>query len=154
MRSACAEHCPLCYSNRRGRSNYKGHWGYRRCGGRRHVKGVAMLRKPIKPDASVKSLGDFVDERFSGLYPVLAEYLASGSYEDGSLRQTASLTLFTEDGRLKACLSDKDNGRVGFISADSFLGLLEALEVALSEDSMDWRASKPVAGGGRPGKRS
>lgn len=75
----------------------------------------------------------------------LYEFLFSESWPDGAARRTGTLLIFPDEGRLKACLSDRDQGLVGFATGSSILELLEAVERALREDSVDWRASRTAA---------
>lgn len=51
------------------------------------------------------------------------------------------MTVFCEDGKFKAAITDKDSGMVAFLSSDSFQGLLEALDRGLGNGSLDWRQS-------------
>jgi len=85
-------------------------------------------------------------------YPSLCAYLADIEYDDGSPRKPCSLAIFTEDGILKACLSDRDAGRVAFVAGVDLSGVLAALEKGLAADQLDWRVSRQAAGGGRSKK--
>jgi hypothetical protein len=60
-----------------------------------------------------------------------------------------SLTLFTDAGAWKLCLSDKDQSRIAFVTSGSPQDLLAAAERGLVADSLDWRASRANPGGGR-----
>lgn len=86
-------------------------------------------------------------------YPALFEYLTAATYPDGSQRQTSSLTLFSEDGLFKACLSDRDQGLNLFVSETKLLACFEALELLLGDDNTPWRVArakgKPKGPGGR-----
>jgi hypothetical protein len=79
-------------------------------------------------------------------FPALAEFLAAVRWDDGSSRVPGSLTLFTEDGTWKACLSDKDGGLVCFKSGDSPEGVLGALEGGLQVGGLEWRRGRPLGG--------
>lgn len=50
--------------------------------------------------------------------------------------------MFCEDGKWKACVTDKDAGYYAFTSADTLDGLLEAVERGLAKEGLDWRESK------------
>lgn len=67
------------------------------------------------------------------------EYLSLDLVE-GKPRQTATLLVFVESGRWRACVNDRDSESSFFRSSESFLGLLESLESALSNGTADWRA--------------
>lgn len=81
------------------------------------------------------------DDDLHGLYPVLHDFLTLQGCE-GKARKVGSVSLFAEDGKWKAALNDRDGGLVAFCSADSFAGLLEALDRGLKSGSLDWRDSK------------
>lgn len=83
-----------------------------------------------------------LDAGFVSHWPALFEYLTLLSWDDGSAREPATLLVFVDEGRWKACLNDKANARVGWRSADSFAGLLDVVEAGLAGGSMDWRRAK------------
>lgn len=74
-------------------------------------------------------------------WPALLEYLTLAVL-DGSPRQTATVLTFCEDGRFKACFRDREAALIAFVSGDSLLGLLDAIEKGLATDRLDWRAEK------------
>jgi hypothetical protein len=76
-------------------------------------------------------------------------FLSDPRWEDGSPRDLGSLTVFADDGKLKACLNDRGAGMVAFVSSDTLVGLLEAASRAAGGSGGDWRTSKPK---GRPGR--
>jgi hypothetical protein len=90
--------------------------------------------------------GSWPDAEFLKNYPALSEYMALSKWEDGTERETATLLLFLERGRLTACVTDRDANRVAFVSSGSLESLLECLETGLQDSSLDWRERK---GGGR-----
>jgi len=75
-------------------------------------------------------------------HPALVEYLTLDRFDDGSRRETASITLFAGEGMLKACFNDRANRRMAFVSGSSPSALLGALERGLSSDSLEWREVK------------
>jgi len=79
-------------------------------------------------------------------HPALWEYLTLDQWEDGSSRQTSTLSVFFGSNGLQAALNDRDGGRVAFASGDSLERLLEALEHGLQSDSLDWRKSFQASG--------
>lgn len=81
------------------------------------------------------------DAAFASVYPVLADYLTLTGM-NGKDRKTATMLVFCEDGRWKACLNDRETCYYAFVSADSFTGLLEAVETGLKSGGHDWRQSK------------
>jgi hypothetical protein len=83
------------------------------------------------------------------LYPSLVEFLTRTEFEDGSARQTGTLMLFVEDGRLKVCLNDRAEGLVGFHSFQSLDTILGELEGCLDKDGVDWRKTRDGVKSGR-----
>lgn len=81
------------------------------------------------------------DERFRADYKVLFDFLALTGVA-GANRRTGTLLLFAEDGKWKACVSDREDGYYAFCSSDTVTGLLEALNKALEKGQLDWRVSR------------
>lgn len=73
-------------------------------------------------------------------FPVLLSYLEDDAYEDGSKRERAKVSIFIEQGHVKAALNDGDAKRSCYVTADSLQDVLELLEKGLKDDSVDWRA--------------
>lgn len=138
--AACCENCPYCYANRKGRSNFKGHSGYRapRVKGGRSV-GDFLKNKGADRSAEV-SRQDTSLSQFAADFPCLHEWMTLVRWEDGSPRQTTTLTLFAEDGRWKACISDREEARVAFVSGWTWEEALRACEEGLLGSSLDWRS--------------
>lgn len=133
--------CALCYSGRKGRKAYRGHFGYRASP---PVKGKSLMSVLKKRDKSVPGPGTSVDVEGGGFgkaYPGLWEFMTSARYADGSPRVPGTLTLFVDAGSVKGCLNDRDQSLTGWASATTVDGLLEALEAGLTGDSLDWRPS-------------
>lgn len=102
---------------------------------------------PMKRPASSSSLpggsGLFVgDAAELREFPRLLEFLTEPVWEDGSPRQTGTILLFLDEGRLKACLAERSLGLVAFVTGPSLLGLLVEVEAVLRDGKADWRASK------------
>jgi hypothetical protein len=85
-------------------------------------------------------------DELSQLFPHVIEFLVETRYGDGTTRLPGSLSFFTEDGSLKACLNDKDQGLIVFVTGSGLQGLLLALERGLSQDCLEWRKAKDRGG--------
>lgn len=96
---------------------------------------------------SAAPLGGWLKE----LTPTLLEYLSETQYDDGSPRQTATLTVFVETGVVKLCLNDRDLGRTAWVTSDSLENAIAAMEGRLADGSADWRSTS--GGGRRPGRK-
>lgn len=79
------------------------------------------------------------DSGWSEAHPCLCGFLTHLTYDDKSPRQTGTLTVFLDEGILKAVLKDRDQSLVLFRSARTLEDLFLALEEALSEGADDWR---------------
>jgi len=75
-------------------------------------------------------------------HPAVWEYMTCEAYEDGAPRQPSMLCVFLEDGVVKACLQDRQEGRSLWISAPSLLQAFDALEAKLQAGTDDWRVSR------------
>lgn len=147
--SACSGWCGLCYSNRRGRTNYRGHSGYRKVRPRL-LPWEVSVQKPSVPDPVVGvSPHAFSDDEFVRRWTTLFHYLADVKWDDGAIRETATLLLVFDAGRLKACINDRALSRSAWVSGESLEGLLDRLEAGLVGDVLEWRAAKSW---GRRGK--
>lgn len=77
---------------------------------------------------------------FAAAYPSLWEMISSSSWPDGSRRVPSTLLMFVDDGTVKACLNDRDQGLTAWASGCGFHACLDALERGLTEDRLEWRA--------------
>lgn len=77
-----------------------------------------------------------------GTHPLLWEHLSSGIYDDGSSRETSTLSVFVDGGTLKAALNDRQERRSLYVTAHGLRELLDALEVKLEGSDGDWRMWK------------
>lgn len=100
------------------------------------------LKKPERAslDASVSGGARIGDDWI--LYPSLMEFLAEDRYEDGSPRRTATLTIFTDAGGIKASINDRDNDGVAFVTSESIAALLVVIEGKLQASSLEWKYSQ------------
>lgn len=74
-------------------------------------------------------------------FPTLFDFLTLTGW-GGKARKTGTMLVFCEDGKWKACVTDRDGGHYAFHSSDTLEGLLKALDDALRGGALDWRVSK------------
>lgn len=143
MATTCDGWCPLCYSNAKGRSNYRGHLAYRRP---RRVEGPGCMalkkREPASSNGSGQSAAACTSLLDQTTYPLSWEFLFSMRWEDGSARVPGTLLIFTDLGRLKVCLSDRDQALVAFAVVGSTSEIFPAVERLLGDPGADWRAQR------------
>lgn len=93
------------------------------------------------------------DEAFAESYPGLHEFLGLSKLPDGSPRARSKLTVFYDGPVFKASLTEPDSECSAFVTSESFLGVLAALEDAIQSDSLDWRRWWTGTKPGRSAKR-
>lgn len=93
--------------------------------------------KTATPDAIYAYRSATDETSYSCLYTLLAL-----KKFEGETRELGSISLFAEQGRLKACVSDKDNGQVAFITLEELDTAFQEIEEALQNDSLTWREMK------------
>lgn len=133
--------CGLCYANRRGRSNFRGHWGYQSPLPPSPM-GVEMALK--KRDLSLKALGargTLAPSKWGASFPLLWEFLHSSQYDDETARKPGTLTIFIDEEHVKIALNDRDQGLTAFVSGSSIEEAYRTAEKGLEGDSLEWRPS-------------
>lgn len=108
---------------------------------------MVVLKKPGGSDGGKGKGKPNVDKAFAEKYPYLWAFLSAGAWEDGTSRQTATLTLFADAGVWSAAFTDRDTDQTCWGSALTLEGLLESLESRV-QDPGSWRRRK-----GRPGQQ-
>jgi hypothetical protein len=111
---------------------------------------MGLLKKPQGGSGQGGPKKANVDEDFQKDYPYVWEYLTASAYDDGTPRQTATLTLFADGGVWSCALTDRQEDRTCWCSGLTLRALLLALEDRCQEAG-SWRAKK---GQGKGGKRS
>ncbi len=72
-------------------------------------------------------------------YPTLVEYLTCLTYDDGTSRETSTVSLFIEDGKWKVAVNDRDLRRSAYVTGDTLQGVLSLAEKGLANHTLDWR---------------
>jgi hypothetical protein len=139
--------CAKCYAGTKMTEVYPGHCGWRPKKRRRRswsMPGFGQRRPGGSSSGSLDGYCSSVQDAES--LPLLVEFLTRVKYDDGSDRVPGSMTFFVEGGALKVCLSDKDQLLVGFLTLPSLKEALRAMEKALKDDKVDWRAQRSAVG--------
>lgn len=109
-----------------------------------------MLRKPgSRAMAEVAELDAASPGAWEKSYPALWSFLTATAFPDGDRRQPGTILLFLDQGRLKACLSDRECSEVAFVTGSTPESLLERVEVGLASCDLDWRPANRGGGGKR-----
>lgn len=82
-------------------------------------------------------------------FPTLWSYLADVTYAGGEKRETATLTLFVEEGFVKLCLNDREQRRTCWSTGIALEVAAEALEQRLTDGTAEWRGARKQASGGK-----
>lgn len=93
--------------------------------------------------------GNWHDADLAKRLPGLLGWMGEVTDEAGHARQTGTLLLFAEAGMLKACLKDRQEGLMCFITASTLAGILEIADEGLRTGGLDWRVQRDVKPGGR-----
>jgi len=103
------------------------------------------LPKISKPNAAINTKpaeAAWKGDDFKDQFPHVSAFWEQATYDDGSPRQSGTIIIFVQDGMLKACVSDRDNGRSAFVTAPTFQALWELIEHGLAEAKLEWRGIK------------
>lgn len=142
--------CPFCYANRKGRSNYKDHWGFRP---QRlwEAKTVGKFTEMVPVEIQGEGAGDADDGLLSSMFPAITEYLTESRRCDDGVMRTSTLLLIADQGAWKLCLNDRPKQRSLWASGTSLEGAMRALEANLAGGGTGWRKSDqgPQKGKGR-----
>lgn len=87
----------------------------------------------FRPKLSVQA-----DEKLQKSYPALYEFLVVDKYDDGSPRETATISISVADDGYKFCLRDRDTSRCLWITATSFFDGLKHLDASLRSQDAPW----------------
>lgn len=117
---------------------------------------MEFLRRRQSASSSQANQPSDDDKRLADAYPAVHGYLTRSEFDDGTKRMTSSLTLFSDDGTLKAVLNDREAGESLWVTAAGLAGLLGALESHLQHGTGEWRRHVTAQRGGnrRNGRES
>lgn len=90
--------------------------------------------------------GVVADDEFSTLYPTLYAHLTQTAWPDGTVRETSSLSLFTDGPAAKCVLKDRSLGVCLWATCPTFTGLLGVLEALLCDPGAEWRVDRQNPG--------
>lgn len=76
--------------------------------------------------------------------PNLTEYLTGELWEDGAVRRTSTILVFTENNQVKVCLSDRALNSNVFMGGETLSAAIASLEAALASGRVDWRSASRV----------
>lgn len=97
------------------------------------------MKKPVRASSEPTTRVPMPDEEFVLSYPVLTTFLCDSAYDDGSLRERSTLTVFVEDGSIKVALNDRAEARSLYVAAQTLPEALELLERGVNADQPPWR---------------
>ncbi len=135
--------CPYCYANVRGRSNFKGHRGYRK-GPTPWREGVyEMLKRQQRAEAAPGPVDLGQVHKDLAKYPDLCDFLFLSRWpEDGTPRETGTVLLFGDGPFLKCMLNDRSQALVAFLTIEPGKPLWKTLDEAVCSPGTDWRPAK------------
>lgn len=89
-----------------------------------------------------------VDHDWETQFPSLFGWMTDQVGEDGEKRETGTLLLFAEAGKVKGCLSDRHAWFRAFVTAATLQRVLAEADEGLMRGTLDWR---PIKDGRRRG---
>jgi hypothetical protein len=136
------EFCGLCYSNMKGRSNYKGHSGFRaRPVCTKLPERIRWMKRPtvLKPAKGKWACGD---AKFATRFPGVAAMLCDPWWDDGTSRQCSSLSVRMDSTSVFLSISDHASSASAYTTAETLEAALELMEAAIQEGTIQWRSWK------------
>ncbi len=100
---------------------------------------LERLSQQVKPDEN--EFCWFEDDKLQEFCPNLFELLFAKQIA-GRPRDSGTLVIWVDGGRLKAMIKLPSEVQVGFLTLDSLRGACMALEDGLVKGTVDWRADK------------
>jgi hypothetical protein len=88
----------------------------------------------------------WANKDFQAKYPAVFELLSAGLVED-DVRKGATITLFCSDGRLKACVVDRQTDQALWLTLEPFEDVLAEVELSVSKADAEWKARAKHANG-------
>jgi len=134
--------CGDCYAAKRGRAFHHGSRSAR--SGPRIVEQAGLSMAMTRPKSNPKEVAgsQVLDEVLKEVWPDLHAFLTEMLWDDNKKRITGTILLFCEDGLWKARLNDRDAKVTGWVSGESYEGLMEGVDRAIGNGSIQWRADK------------
>lgn len=115
-----------------------------RCGGYSYEEDRDMSLKKALAAARASDLPELPPVPDSGAMagcPTLWEMMTVCRV-DGKPRQTSTLSVWVQDGKVTACLNERDTGMALFASGATLDDALEEMELHLLSDSPPWRKQR------------
>jgi len=84
---------------------------------------------------------DFEDPQLEEQCPDVFQWLSCSEWK-GRPRQLPTITLFVDQGRLKAVLNDRETEQTGFWTFRAVLGFWREIQDALCGENIEWRQSR------------
>lgn len=97
------------------------------------------MKRPESAAKTPEGSAPMVDAAFLKNFPTLVAFLADTKWDDGTPRETGSLSVFIDQGRLKISVNDRDLNRSAYVTAEGLMEGLKTVERGLSADSLEWR---------------
>lgn len=114
------------------------------------VESCMAISRPVAVDnGSSSSSSNVKMPVWLSQFPELWEFLSKPSYKDGSPRQPGKISFGLNSGGIQVSLTDPSSATYCSRNYPTVEDALLALEVALSESSLTWRASGPPKGKAR-----
>lgn len=101
-----------------------------------------FVRRVVAKDQRRQTVLDDRGTEWMRTYPAIWEYLTLEVHEDGAPRERSMLMILVEDGIVKGCIQDRDQGQSLWASGSGVPGVLEALDRHLQAGTGEWRVMR------------
>jgi len=134
-----SEWCWGCYENKKGKSNWKGHKGYRAPRAIKPLHWSQIVKRPANQTETEKATGAPDDAGFMKLYPTIWEYMTHDKYDDGGARERSTLKIRVTEGQWLMALNDEENRQSVYTQGNTMADTLKALEKGLRDGTAVFR---------------
>lgn len=102
------------------------------------------MKKPDKAAGASVNAPDAIDAGFRKKYPTLLAYLSDETWDDGTDRETSTITIRVDGGLLQVSVNDRALRQSVYCTSQGLHEALGLLEEALVKGTVTWR---PWSGG-------
>lgn len=103
---------------------------------------MALPRRNVPANQAMKPLHEWSDPEFAREYPSLRSFLMDVRYEDGTVRNPGTMSVFVKADALTFAINDNDRNLVAFVNQPTWEEALFVIEDGILNDSLDWKARR------------
>jgi hypothetical protein len=97
------------------------------------------MQRPKQSPSSAETSSGVQDVFLTTSCPTVVTYLTDTKWDDGSPRETSSISVTIDSGSIKVALNDRASKMTLYVTASDLRAALTTLEKAVTSGSPDWR---------------